>query len=184
VSGRLNEDERGVYLGEFDTGDQIIAIYADGTYLVKELEIGAKVEMDKFLEVVKLKWDTVVSAIYWDGEKNRTFVKRFLIETTSINEKFKFISEASGSKLFFATVKEDPIVSISYKEGGKKYDKEINLAEFIDVKGWRAMGNKLGDFKVLSSKLISSKIATNKPTEDKEDNTSSKYKPGDTIELF
>lgn len=155
TSGRLNDEERGIYLGAFDTGHQIISIYKDGTYEVRDPEVGGKIEMDKWLETRKYVAFDTISALYHDGEKGWTMVKRFQVETTSTNERYKFITESSGSKLYYATTRDNPVISYSYKTGGKKKDVELGLAEFIDVKGWKAKGNKLGEYKVLSAKHIS-----------------------------
>ena len=191
VSGRLNTAERGMYLGAFDTGDQIISLYKDGTYEIRDLEIDSKIEMDKWLESRKLSITDIVSAIHFDGGKGWTMVKRFYIETSKTNERFKYISEENGSKLYYATTKINPIVKYSFKTGGTKFEEEIDLDDFIDVKGWKALGNKLGEWKILSSKLISSApdeepteepVATKKRASGYEDDD--KYKPGDTIELF
>lgn len=203
VSGRINNEERGKYLGEFDTGHQLISLYKDGSYEVRDLEIGAKVEMDKWLETRRYVAFDVISAIYFEGEKGWTMVKRFQVETTTTNERFKFITESSGSKLYFATVAPNPIVKYSFKTGGKKKEATLDIESFIDVKGWKALGNKLGEWKMLSVKAVVSKNAeqlknsldkstdpknesipqksTSKKNKDsKEDNT---LKPGDTIEL-
>lgn len=154
VSGRINNEERGKLLGAFDTGSQILAIYKDGTYEVSDLEINKKYDVNSLVAISMLTKDTVISAIHYDGEKGWTMVKRFQIETTSIDQKFTFISESSGSKLFIATTQPNPVVKYSYKAGGQKQEKELDLAAFIDVKGWKAMGNKIGEFKILKSILI------------------------------
>lgn len=188
VSGRLNTSERGIYLGAFDTGDQLLSLYTDGTYEVRDVEIDTKIDMDKWIETRKLNIADIVAAIYYDGGKGWTMVKRFYIETSKTNERFKFISDENGSKLFFATSKVNPIVKYTYKMGGTRYEEEIDLDDFIDVKGWRALGNKLGEWKLLSTKLISAAPEA-EPVETpyegiKREEDGNKYKPGDTIELF
>ena len=194
VSGRLNKEERGKYLGEFDTGDNIVAIYSNGTYELKEPEMGSKIEMTGKIEVSKVNSDTVISAIHWVGDKGWSMVKRFQIETNTYNERFKFISESNGSKLFYGTTDHPPEVIYTYKAGGERHEVEINMADFIDVKGWKAMGNKLGEFKVLSAKGKAvakpvepkkeelKKEAPQKDT-DKQSDSDDSLKPGDTIEL-
>ena len=92
-------------------------------------------------------------------------VKRFTVETTSTNERYKFITEGTGSKLYYATTRENPVISYSHKIGGKKKDTELALADFIDVKGWKAKGNKLGEFKVLSTKHVSDTSIDESPSE-------------------
>ena len=121
-------------------------------------------------------------------------VKRFNIETNTFNERFKFISESGGSKLFYATTAHPPVVTYTYKAGGKRHEVELNMADFIDVKGWKAMGNKLGEFKVLSAKghkvAAAEKPKKEEPTKeaaqkaaDNQSDSDESLKPGDTIEL-
>jgi len=175
-SGRLNDEGRGTYLGAFDTGHQIISLYKDGTYEVRDPEVGGKIDMDKWLETRKYVAFDTISSVYHDGEKGWTMVKRFQVETTSTNERYKFITESSGSKLYYATTKENPVISYSFKTGGKKKDVEFDLAGFIDVKGWKAKGNKLGEFKILSVKHLSDKSKPEDP-EDGSAASSSAAKP-------
>ena len=190
ASGRLNKEERGRFLGAFDTGDQILTIYKDGSYMVMDLELGVKIEMDKVVDVSKIGKESVISAIHFEGDKKWTMVKRFKIETNKTNEKFKFISDSPGSKLFFATSSGKPKVEYKFKAGGVRQEKLLDLEEFIEVKGWKALGNKLGEFKVLSTKLISSQKPEDEPKNkyiDKpagpSDPDHDSLKPGDTIEL-
>ena len=149
VSGRLNTEERGVYLGGFDTGNNVIAIYNDGSYEINELDLNKKYEADKLQEISRLTSDTVVSVVYFEGEKEWTMAKRFNIETQTLDSKFSFVSENSKSKLYFATTAENPKVKFSHKSGGNKQEVELDLADFIDVKGWKALGNKVGEYKIL-----------------------------------
>lgn len=154
ISGRINDEERGFFLGEFDTGDQLIGLYKDGSYEIRDLEIGSKFDMSIATEVRKFTGEEIISALYYEGEKGWTMVKRFFIETNTVGTRFKFITEASGSKLYFATSDEDIIVECSYKTGGKKTVKQFDLDTMIGSKGWKATGNKIGEFKILSSKRI------------------------------
>ena len=154
VSGRLNTEERGIFLGDFDTGDQVIAMYKDGNYEVNDLDLNKKYEADKIVEIARLTKETIISVVYHEGEKGWTLAKRFVIETSKTDTKYPFISETSGSKLYFATTAPDPKVKYSHKTGGSKQEEELDLAAFIDVKGWKALGNKVGEFKVLKIDLL------------------------------
>jgi len=149
VSGRLNQEERGVYLGAFDTGNQILAIYNDGSYEINDLDLNKKYEAAKIMYIHKFDPQLPISALYHEGEKKWTMVKRFLVETSTNDTKFTFITEASGSKLYYASQSASPKIKFSFKRGGSKVEEELDLAEFIDVKGWKALGNKLGEFKIL-----------------------------------
>lgn len=149
VSGRLNTEERGLFLGGFDTGAAVIALYNDGTYEINDLELNKKYDVNKIMEIAKVTEDTVISVLYFDGEKEWSMIKRFAIETSKNDTKYPFISETSNSKLYFATTSPDPIIKYSHKSGGSKQEEKVNLSEFIDVKGWKAGGNKVGEYKVL-----------------------------------
>ena len=75
--------------------------------------------------------------------------KRFSVETSKMDVKYSFISESSGSKLYFATTASGPKIKYSHKLGGSKQEEELDIESFIDVKGWKALGNKIGEYKVL-----------------------------------
>ena len=183
-SGRLNKDERGKFLGEFDTGDQIIAIYKNGSYEIKDLIIDNKIDVDGILYVSKYRQGDVVSALYHEGEKGWTMVKRFEIETSKNDQRFSFVTESRSSKLYYASTASQPIVTFSYKEGGSKKEKELNLSEFIDVKGWKALGNKVGEFKILSAKETKKEEPKKKSEADSTaEKDNDKLSPGTTIEL-
>jgi topoisomerase-4 subunit A len=166
VSGRLNQEERGIFLGAFDTGNQILAIYNDGSYEVNDLDLNKKYDASKIMYIHKFDPNKAISAVYYEGEKSWTMVKRFQVETSTVDQKFNFITEASGSKLYYATQEEGIVVKYSYKKGGSKEEEELDLDAFIDVKGWKALGNKLGDYKILKINELE------KDSEQNEKNTS------------
>ncbi len=196
VSGKLNQDGRGKYLGAFDTGCNIFSIFKDGKYEVHQLDLSKKYDVNNLLEIGRLNENTVISAIYFDGEKGNTMVKRFKIETSTLDQKFSFIPETGGTKLYFASKDHPCTVLYTFKSGTEKVEKELNLTEFIEIKGWKALGNKLADHKLLSVVKIE-KENSEVSMEGSEDTTNSeplketekpshpenKYKPGDTIEL-
>ncbi len=178
VSGRLNTEERGLYLGAFDTGDLLLAIYRDGTYEQMELDLNKRFTPKDVVHLGKFVDDLVISSIYYEGERGMTLVKRFQIETTSIDQKFPFITEHKDSKLFFATVHPEPTVTYKLREKNQTKEKELNLTDFIDVKGWKSLGNKLEDNKLTSVKETSEPL---KAQPEKDEN--GKLKPGDSLEL-
>ncbi|MCE2789026.1 MAG: DNA gyrase/topoisomerase IV subunit A, partial [Saprospiraceae bacterium] len=203
VSGKLNQDERGKFLGAFDTGSKLLSIYKDGTYEVNELDLNKKYDVNNIVEIGNYTEDTVVTAVYFEGEKGWTMVKRFRIETSTADQKFLFIPEATGTKLYFAAMDAVPVVRYSFLVGKTKEEKEIQLAEFIDVKGWKALGNKLIDSKltkieqvkltpavedeeggtVLEAEETDSPTPATPPSEAAPEDHTNGYKPGDTIEL-
>ncbi len=154
ASGKLNTDARGKYLGTFDTGDQLLALYRDGSYEVVDFEQNKRFEPQDLVQVVKFNPDITLSAIYYDGEKKRTLVKRFQIETTSTGQRFSYITDSRSSALLFVTTDEEPHVICRYRTKQGIEELTLNMEEFIDVKGWKALGNKLMDGKVVDVRLL------------------------------
>lgn len=185
VSGRINKEERGKYLGAFDTGDQIIALYKNGNYEVTELDFNKKFEASSLIDIGKLSDDTVVSCIYWEGSKGWTMVKRFMIETKSLNTPITFISDSDGSKLYYASLSEEPKLKYSYKANNKKVEHVMDVNDFIDVKGYKALGNKLGEFKVLKIEELETQKKTSSDNENgkSDEKEQGDLSPGDTIEF-
>ena len=155
-SGRLNKEKRGKHIGKFDGDDQILAITKSGNYKITNFEITNRYEPEKTILVEKFHPKKAISAVYWDGESKQHFVKRFLIETNSLDKEFGFISESIGSRLEYVTTSDEPEVELEVVKGKGK-DKElevINLEDIIDVKGWKAMGNRLSQHKVTKVKAV------------------------------
>ena len=145
ITGRLNIQERGDLLGEFDTGDHIIILYHDGSYEVTDTDVNQRFEMKEILHLCRLSPDLVINAVHFDGLKGWTMVKRFKIETNKIKERFSYLTEHPKSKLLFASVAENPRIKYTIKLKGKPMTGELTLGDFMDPKGWKAVGNKLSD---------------------------------------
>jgi len=180
VSGRLNTEERGEYLGPFDTGDLILILYKDGSYEMREMDlIQFKVAMNSVYKVVKYEEDMVLGAIYYDGERKYTLLKRFEIETSSLDQKFEFITDHRSSDLIEVVTKPGALVEYQYKQKGANITETVDVDDFVDVKGWRSIGNKLCDNKVKPKSLSFKAIKSSA----KEKDSDKKYSPGDTLEL-
>lgn len=145
--GRLNTDGRGKFLGEFDTADKILVIFKDGNYEITNFEATNRYAMDKILKVEMLDPEAVITAIHFDGKTKDYYVKRFLIENLTEGKVHPFISVEPGSKLVFVSTDSEPVVEYTYQKGTGKGStvetQQVQLANFIDVKGWKALGNKL-----------------------------------------
>ena len=152
ANGRVNGSERGIFLGEFDTGDQLLALYKDGSYEVADFDINKRFKHEEIISVSKLYEQTVVSAVYFDGAKGWTLVKRFEIETTTNNQRFSYLTEHKSSKLFFASVKDNPVIKYNVRINKIKEEFELEVADFIDVKGWKSLGNKLEESRITNVK--------------------------------
>ena len=172
---RLNVDERGELLGEFRGEDRLLIVTQDG--VVKTIKPELTTRFDEEIIVLE-KWvkDKPISAIYWEPEKERFYVKRFLVEHPDREE--LFISEHKDSYLELVSTDYYPMAEITYtKPKGKerKPNEEINLEEFISVKGIRALGNQLTTEKVNQISLLDPIPYENKETaEDQNDNDESK----------
>lgn len=161
ASGRLNKDKRGKHVGKFDGDDQILAITKGGNYKITTYDLNNRYEPEKTILVEKFNPKKVISAVYIDGESKQYYVKRFQIETTTNDKEFGFISEGIGSRLEYVTTSDTPEVEVELVKGkGKEKETEVvNLEDIIDVKGWKALGNRLSQHKV----------AKVRPVEDPED---------------
>jgi len=155
VSGRLNKDERGLFLGDFDTGDHILIVYKNGSYEIANMDMARHYDPKEIISIGKFNPNTVISAVYYDGIKGWSMAKRFKIETTSNNQKFSFITEHKNSKLYFASILPKASLQYNYKEKNQSITEELAIYDFIDVKGWKAVGNKIGDKKLMAIKDVS-----------------------------
>jgi len=155
-AGRLNKDQRGRYLGKFDGDDQIITFTRNGSYKITNYEMTNRFEPEKTLLVEKFSPKKAVSAIYVDGDSKQYMVKRFLIETTTQDKEFGFITESIGSRLVLVTTSETPEVELELVKGKEKEksNEVVNLEDLIDIKGWKALGNRLTQYKVSKVKLV------------------------------
>jgi topoisomerase-4 subunit A len=174
VLKRLNTDGRGRFLGTFSGEDQILAIYGNGTYELTNFDLTNHYEDDlKILR--KYKEGIVASAVHLDGAQKIHFVKRFIVEPAPQGKKVSFINEAPGSKLTVVSIADDPAITVKFAKDKKwVYEPmEIHLAEFIDVKGLKAQGNKLSQLKVTEVILHDTEEADLSEAESEEDSKSS-----------
>ncbi|UNY98111.1 DNA gyrase/topoisomerase IV subunit A [Zhouia spongiae] len=143
VVQRLNVDGRGELLGEFRPTDKLLVVNQDG--LVKTIAPELTTHFDPNMILLE-KWhpEKPVSVIYFDGNKERYYVKRFLIENT--NKEEIVISDHPKSNLEIVLTDWRPVVEIEFmKPRGKDPidNLEVDLEEFISVKGIKALGNQL-----------------------------------------
>lgn len=146
---RLNVDDRGELLGEFTSEDRLLIVKQDGTVKTAIPEVTMHFDDDM---IILEKWEPnkPLSAIYWEGEKELFYVKRFLIEQPDKDE--QIITDHPKSYLERIFTAHRPVAEIVFvKERGKdrKDNMEVDLESFIAVKGITAMGNQLTKDKVL-----------------------------------
>ncbi len=144
--GRLNEEQNGILLGNFEGDDRILVIYKDGNYEVTSQEITQRFETGTVELIEKFDPEKIITAVYLDAEKHQYNVKRFKIETNTLNTKFLFIKEGKDNKLIKATTAEEPILEMQNGRGSQVRHAKIKLHKVVDIMGWRAIGNKLTDY--------------------------------------
>ena len=144
LTGRLNGDEKGVYLGDFNADDQLLVIYKDGSYELTNYELINRFAPEEVYHIQKFYAELPLQVVYLDGKSKQHFVKRFVIETSTSNKKFVFISEEKGSLLECLSLANPMTIELlSENKKKEKNTEEINITEFIEVKGWKAVGNRL-----------------------------------------
>lgn len=150
VVGRLNDDNRGKFIGEFKGTDKILTLYKSGHYRLSNFDLATHFD-DDMMHIEKWHPERAISAVYFDGEKELHYGKRFLCEVTS-DKKVPFISESEGSYLDIVSTAYQPKVRIVYNKLLKATknlpDTEIDFAEFIDIKGMKSQGNQMTKLKV------------------------------------
>ena len=146
---RLNVDQRGGLLGDFTSEDRLLVINQKGVVktVVPEMTLHFNDEM-----IVLEKWETKkpITVIYWEGEKELFYVKRFLIDHPDKEE----LVISDHPKSYLETVFTDyrPVVELVFaKKRGKDREENsvINLEEFISIKGIAALGNQLTKYKII-----------------------------------
>ena len=145
---RLNADGRGSLLGNFKGDDKILTINSQGEAKLVSFDLMNRFD-DDYLILEKWNPEQPITCIYFDGEKDKYFVKRFLLEATSNVQSF-FTNDHPKSFLEFVTTNSGAIAEIVFpKIKDKQKDPEtVDLDEFIAVKGIKAIGNQLTKDKV------------------------------------
>jgi topoisomerase-4 subunit A len=150
---KLNTDARGELLGEFKPSDKILIISQMGKLKVVIPELTTHFDEDM---VVLEKWipNKPISAIYYDGEKERYYVKRFLVENETKED--IFISEHANSQLEVVSTDYRPQAEIVFAKvkGVQKENLLVDVESFIAVKGFKALGNQLTTDKIKQVNLL------------------------------
>ena len=166
---RLNVDGRGELLGEFKPNDRLLIINQSGKLKTIIPELTTHFDEDM---IVLEKWNPKkpISTIYYDGEKERYFVKRFLVENE--NKEELFITEHEKSQLEIVSTDWRPMAEIVYTKvkGVQKDNQTIDMEQFIAVKGIKAIGNQLTTDKLKQVNLLES-LPFEEPEEEVEEPT-------------
>ena len=149
---RLNVDGRGELLGEFRAEDKILIANQTGKIKAVTPDLQMHFE-DDMIVLEKWKSKKPISAIYYDGEKEKYYLKRFLIEIQD-KEEF-FISEHPKSRLEIIALDYRPVAEVVFSKRSLD-NKEVNFEKFIAVKGIKAQGNQLTNDKIKQVNLLES----------------------------
>ncbi len=150
---RLNVEDRGELLGEFKANDSLLIIQQNGS--LKTIKPNLNMHFPEDMIMLE-KWieDKPLSVIYFDGNRNRYFVKRFLAGSQNVDQYFI----PSNSKIQLELVSSDwkPVIEIVFSKTskGKKDNLIQRVGELISVKGIKALGNKLSSFKIKNINLL------------------------------
>lgn len=154
--GRLNRDEHGDYVGNFEAEDKVLVIYKNGEYELTNFELTNHYDTRQVTLVKKFDENTPITALYYDGEQRLYLIKRFLIETSTMDKRFLFISEHNRTELLAVSYDHKPRVEVKYKKDRKSdiLTEIFKLEEFVDIRGWKAQGNRMALMKINSVKML------------------------------
>ncbi|MBS7333089.1 DNA gyrase/topoisomerase IV subunit A [Faecalibacter bovis] len=145
---RLNADERGDLLGSFKGDDKILTINNTGEAKLVSFDLGNRFD-DEMTIIEKWKPEKPITCIYYDGTKDKYFVKRFVLEDT-LNTQVFFTNEDEKSEIKFISTDYFPMVELQFSKikGVEREEEVVNLEQFIAVKGIKAQGNQLTTYKL------------------------------------
>jgi topoisomerase-4 subunit A len=150
---RLNEDGRGLHLGQFTDGDHILAIFKDGTYYTTSFDLSNRYQGD-LLKIEKFDPGKIYTALYYDKAVAAFYVKRFSFDVSD-NTPVSFISESKGSYLVALSDDKHPQIEVTFGGRHEHRDPEnIDAEEFIAKKGLQAKGKKTSALDVKSVRFI------------------------------
>ncbi|MAE07224.1 MAG: DNA topoisomerase IV [Bacteroidetes bacterium] len=153
---RLNTDERGEYIGAFIGDDRILCIMNNGELKLTGYDLSTHFD-DEIKLVTKFDPDKIITAVYYDSEQKRHYVKRFhLPENMTVNKLLNFIGEEKASKLIAFSFDHLPRLQfeIKKKSSGETEVEVVPLADFIAIKSYRAKGKRLSRYDLRKIKFI------------------------------
>ena len=141
---KLNDEGRGLYLGQFDTEDKVLAVFRNGTFYTTSFDLVNKYQGD-VLRIEKFDPEKTFTALYYDAAAKAFYVKRFSF-VLSDNTPQSFI--ADGAKSYLVALSDDPHTRYTVTFGGKDSShapETIVTEDWIAKKGWQAKGKKCHD---------------------------------------
>lgn len=170
---RLNEDGRGMLLGEFSGNDKIIAVFKNGTYYTTSYDLSNRYQGDLLL-IEKYDENKVYAALYYDGEN--FYIKRFSFPPSD-NSPASFIADNRGAYLADFSAEKHPQFMVTFTGRQEHREPEkFDAEEFIAKKGITAKGNRCHRYDILKVEFIE---PLHKPEDDEEEGA----KPGEIISL-
>lgn len=143
---RLNADGRGDYLGEFQGSDQILVINKNGEFYTTGFDLSLHFD-NKLLRIEKFNGNKIWTAVYFDGEQNFYYIKRFKAEAST--KPVLFINEHPKSNLVLISDEDHPRIETTMGGDDKWREKEvIDAADFIAEKGLKAKGKRITNYQV------------------------------------
>ena len=160
---KLNVDERGNLLGAFRGDDKLLLVDEKG--VAKTVVPDLSLHFD-IIPLIMERWvqERPITAVYFDSEKDRYFIKRFLIENK--NKEDNFIGD--NAKLIFVSSEWRPVIELVFvkpRGGDPLPNKSINVEDFISVKGFKAIGNQLTTTKI-KEVILSDSLPYEEPKEE------------------
>ena len=179
--GRLNAEQRGLYLGSFNSDDKIIIFYMDGSYEMTSFDFSNRYKMSDISLIERFDPQLIYTLLHKDGKTKTYYIKRFRIETNSIGKRFNLIFEARGSKSLLISNFSKLSIDYNYRIlNGEKKNKSIYINDFIDIKGWKANGKKLDNKRRMSGFKFKEIVDKEK----NENNDDIKLDPDNELTLF
>lgn len=145
---RLNTEEEGKYLGSFGEGDKIISFFGDKYYRLHGYDLKTHFEEDAF-RIEKFDENRVYTAVYYHGERQDYYVKRFTAEAAEKAQPYLF--DHKDTRLIYLSSDKCPRIELEFDNSGRKKpreNEEVELSSFIGIKGYKAIGNKLSSYKI------------------------------------
>ena len=162
---KLNDEQRGQYLGEFGPEDKVLAIFKDGTFYTTSFDVSNRYQGD-VISIEKFDPNKTYTALYFDGAAKAFYVKRFSF-ILSDNTPLSFI--APGAKSYLVDISEDKHPQFQVIFGGKYEHRDpenVDAEEYIAKKGYSAKGKKCHQYDLKEVKFIE---PLHKPEDDIED---------------
>ena len=146
IFGRLNTDEKGILLGSFEPDDTLVTFSKDGTYELLNQELTQRFDTANLLLITRNEPTTIYTAVYVDADKMQYTVKRFKIETTTLNTKVACIKEGKENYLQTITNQDTPILVVTTGKGEAVRNAKFKIEKMVDVMGYKAIGAKLLEY--------------------------------------